>query len=177
MPDKKEFLTYCNIPMGDGAVCGELIVKTPGIQAPVVGGEPTKLAKKYVQAITDHMGKKHPQLFAYGLNTMEQYIGFFSLGMVRTDDPGAHEFIHVYAQHLCRMATLPITDESLQKYAERIAVELQYTMEDPKRAKLIQLVTNALQYARDFTARKMAGQPAAPAVETGEEVPAEAQAG
>jgi hypothetical protein len=151
MPDtKQKFTTYCNIPDAEGHPCGAAIAVTTGILAPEIGASPQDKTKSFVQAIVGHMQKKHPGHCQHALNTMEQFLAFTSVGFTQTEDPGALSFMAHFAEYLCKISTLPVSDDMIVELVTRMGI----TMEDPQRQKLIEAIT----YVRNFQLRKITPQ-------------------
>lgn len=148
---QQEFKTYCNIPDSAGVPCGEFIAKTSGLPAPEVGQEPATITKKFVQAIIAHLMHKHPSHAAFAMNTMEQYLAFAAVGLTRSEDPGVTIFMAQFADYLCKLALLPVTDEMIVDLVARMGL----TMEDPQREKIIKAMT----YVRNFQAHKIGPPP------------------
>lgn len=124
---KQKFTTYCNIPDAEGKPCGAAIVVTNGILAPEVGASPQDKTKQFVQTIVGHLMKKHPGHALHAMNTMEQFLAFTSVGFTHTDDPGALSFMAHFAEYLCKISTLPVSDDMIVELVTRMGL----TMEDP----------------------------------------------
>lgn len=158
MPESKQkYTTYCNIPDAEGKPCGQSIVVTSGILAPGVGESPQDKTKQFVQTIVGHLMKKHPGHAQHAMNTMEQFLAFTSVGFTQSDDPGAMSFMAHFAEYLCRISTLPVSDDMIVELVTRMGL----TMEDPQRQKIIEAIT----YVRNFQIRKLTPQSPAKSTE------------
>jgi hypothetical protein len=148
MPEpKQKYTTYCNIPDAEGHPCGMAIVVTPGILVPEIGNPPQEKTKQYVQAIVGHLMRKHAAHGQHALNTMEQFLAYTVVGFSQTEDPGALAFMAHFAEYLCRISTIPVTDQMIEELVARMGM----TMEDPMRPKIIEAIT----YVRNFQLRKL----------------------
>jgi hypothetical protein len=151
MPEpKQKYTTYCNIPNESGHPCGMAVAVTNGIVTPELGATPQDKTKAYVQAIVGHLMKKHPAHAQHALNTMEQFLAFTAVGFSQTEDPGAISFMAHFAEYLCRISTIPVTDQMIEELVARMGM----TMEDPMRPKIIEAIT----YVRNFQLRKIPTQ-------------------
>lgn len=151
MPDtKQKYTTYCNIPTAEGQACGAAIAVTAGMLVPEVGAKPQDKTKQFIQAIMGHLMKRHSGAAGLALNTMEQFLAFTALGFTRSEDPGVSIFMAHFAEYLCRIATLPVSDDAIVELVARMGL----TMEDPQRAKIIEAIT----YVRNFQLRKLTPQ-------------------
>lgn len=146
----QKYTTRCNIPDAEGHPCGQEIVITPGLDVPEIGAVPAPKTKAFVQAIVGHMMKKHPPLAALAMNSMEQFLAFFVMGFTQCEDPGALTFMALFAEHLCKISTIPVTDQMIVELVTRMGL----TMEDPQRQGMI----GALTYVRNFQLRKIGSQ-------------------
>jgi hypothetical protein len=151
-----KYITRCNVPIEDPGSpggkrpCGAEIVITAGIKPPELGEAPETKTKAFVQAIVGHLMKKHPPLAAAAMNMMEQFLAFQVVGFTMSADPGCVQFMASFADALCRMSTLPVSDRAI----EEVVAMMGFTMDDPQRSKVIQ----AMQYVRNFQLRKIAQQ-------------------
>jgi hypothetical protein len=152
------YSTRCNVPIddpenpGQKRPCGYEIVITPGLPTPQPGEGPAPKTKVFVQAIVAHLLKKHEVLGAVSMNLMEQFLAYFTVGLTQCEDPGVTSFMAIFAEHLCRISTLPVTDQMIEELVARMGL----TMEDPMRPKIIGAIT----YVRNFQLRKMTPQSA-----------------
>jgi hypothetical protein len=142
--------TRCNILNGEGVPCGAEIAITSGMPPLEVGMPPDAKTKAFIVAIVSHLQKKHPGIAVAAMNTMEQYLGFSVLGLTGCDDPGAVTFMSKFADHLCRQATMPVSDAMLVELMARA----QLTAEEQSK------IGPLLQYVRNFQLRKIGHGPA-----------------
>jgi hypothetical protein len=156
-----KYTTHCNVPIedpdspGGRRPCGMEIVYTPGIKPPELGEVPEAKTKAFVQAIVGHLMKKHQPLAAVSMNMMEQFLAYSVVGLTQSDDPGVVQFMAAFADYLCKLSTLPVTNEMIVELVTRMGL----TMEDPQRQKIIE----AMQYVRNFQVRKIGQAPTVPA--------------
>jgi hypothetical protein len=152
------YSTRCNIPVddpenpGQKRPCGKEIVITPGLQIPQAGESPAVKAKAFVQAIVGHFMKHHEPVAALSMNLMEQFLAYFVIGMTQCEDPGVLSFMAQFAEHLCKISTLPVSDQMIVELVAHMGL----TMEDPMRSKIIEAIT----YVRNFQLRKITPQTA-----------------
>lgn len=144
---KQKYITRCNIHDVEGHPCGQHIATTSGINVPTVGESPAEKTKLYVQAVVQHLMTKHQPHCGLALNTMEQFLAYSVLGFTLSEDPGVSIFMAGFAEYLCRIATMPVSDEMIVE----LVTHMGCTMEDPQRAQMIQ----ALTYLRNFQIRKL----------------------
>jgi hypothetical protein len=143
----QKYTTRCNIPDAEGHPCGQEIVITPGLDVPEIGAVPAPKTKVFVQAIVSHMMKKHPPLAALAMNSMEQFLAYFTIGFTQSQDPGVLTFMALFAEHLAKLSTIPVTDQMIVELVTRMGL----AMEDPQRQKIIE----AMGYVRDFQLRRV----------------------
>jgi len=145
-----KYVTHCRLPNGEGNLCGAEIVVTSGIASLEVGMAPDAKTKAFITAIVGHLMKKHQNIAAAAMNTMEQYLGFSVLGFTDCNDPGAIAFMQKFADHLTRQVAMPMTDEMLVELMVRAGM----TAEEQQK------ITPLLQYVRNFQIRKLSHGPA-----------------
>ena len=94
---------YCNIPGPEGP-CAKLICEAPPMTVPRIGEEPDKNSQAIITAINDHLMKRHGiQLFGI----WKQFLGYLSLGMIRSEDPATNDFLAIFAKHMCDISFYP----------------------------------------------------------------------
>lgn len=142
-----KYSTRCNIADAEGHICGQEIVITAGIKAPEPGEPSDPKTKGFVQAIVAHLMKKHPAMAAANMNLMEQFLAYSVIGLTSAEDPNVLGFMARFAEFLCRMSAMPVSDDMILQLVAHMGM----TMDDPQREKVI----GAMTYLRNFQIRKI----------------------
>lgn len=80
MTPNLEYLTKCRVPG-----CTKEFVSSP-LDIPIIG-KPNERVVKFVTALMDHLGKKHPEVMMRVSNAIQEYMGFLVVSMFELNDP------------------------------------------------------------------------------------------
>jgi hypothetical protein len=129
----------CQIPE-----CGKEICQAPPMTIPGINADPDKNAKQVVEAISNHLMRKH-QIGFWG--DWQQFLGYMNLGTVRSDDPAVSQFMAQFAARLCAVSCIRVSDDQIVS----LVAQMGFTMEDPMRLKVIE----GMRRLRDVVSRQI----------------------
>lgn len=134
----------CRIPGPDRKPCGKLVCEAPAMILPQINAEPDKHAKQVVEAISNHLMRKHSIGF---WGDWQQFLGYMCLGTIESEDAAVTQFLAQFAARLCQVSCIRITDDQI---IGQVAA-LGFTMDDPQRSKVIE----AMKQLRDVVSRRI----------------------
>jgi hypothetical protein len=91
--------------------------------------------------------RKHPSVAAGVMGTWQQFLGWNTIALTRSEDPAHIRFVAKFAADLCKMACIPVPEAAI---VETVA-QLGFTSEDPMRAKVV----DAMKRLRDIVSRQI----------------------
>lgn len=141
---ERKYEYVCQIPLPDGTICGKMVCAAPAMVIPKPNGEPDRNARGVVEAISNHLMKKHSIGF---FGDWQQFLGYMCLGTVHSEDTAVLAFQAQFAARLCQVSCIRVTDDQIIGEVAKLGV----TMDDPLRPKLIE----SMKRLRDVVSRRI----------------------
>lgn len=140
-------------------LCGHQIIDHP-LNLPIVG-QPDARIQRFIAELMKHLEKKHQDAWLQIQGVWQFFLGFLSIGQFETKDPAIVQAVQGFGAFLRNMVRLPsIPDADI----EGALAQLGFTMEDEKRAHVLQALKNVRAYYEGTLQRpaQTEAQPAPP---------------
>lgn len=137
-----KYTTKCRIKDAiSGQPCGHQIVDH-ALNVAIVG-KPDERMQTFIMALLKHIQKRHPDAAQQLMGLSNHFLGFLIMGQFETGDPSIVQSVQGFGAVLRGMVQLPpIPDADI----EGATAALGFTMDDPKRANVLQAMKNIRAY-------------------------------
>ena len=117
MTPNLEYITKCRVPG-----CNKEFVSN-ALDIPIIG-QPNERVVRFVTALYDHLGKKHPEVMQRITGAIQEYMGFLVVGMFEVSDPKLLEMREHIRATLARIfRRFQISDGDIQDRIARLELD------------------------------------------------------
>ena len=117
MTPNLEYITKCRVPG-----CNKEFVSN-ALDIPIIG-QPNERVVRFVTALYDHLGKKHPEVMQRIAGAIQEYMGFLVVGMFEVADPKLLEMREHIRATLARISRrFQISDADIQDRVARLELD------------------------------------------------------